>query len=135
MPVIRLLTEQHEGIINILGQLRRAVEISDLDASLCLARELVAILDPHTELEEKGLFVALLDDEEFVEPVSKLAQEHGEINALIGRLLIGEFSVIQELESRLRNHINNEENGIFPAAAVSFDGSAWDKIEKEFISH
>lgn len=134
LPVIKLLTRQHEEIINKLGQVRRAAEKSNLDAAQNYTRELVDLLDPHTDLEEEGVFIALLVDDEFIEPVAKLTLDHTEITELISVLLKGDLSVVRELDTRLRDHISNEENGLFPAAAVSFDGAVWDQIERDYIN-
>lgn len=134
IPVINLLTRQHEEIINKLGQVRRAADKADVKTAQSYALELVDLLTPHTTLEEKGLFAALLADDEFVEPVARLAQDHTEIDELILRLLQGEISVAHELDIRLRNHISNEENGIFPASLISLDGAVWDQIEEQQIT-
>ena len=133
ITVINLLTKQHEEIINKLGQIRRAAEKTDVQATQNYTLELANLLIPHTGLEEKGLFAALLADDEFVEPVAKLTQDHREIDELIRRLLEGDISIADELDIRLRNHISNEENGIFPASAVSLDGAVWDQIQKQQI--
>ena len=30
----------------------------------------------------------------------------------------------------LRDHINREENGLFPASAIALSGSEWDEVER-----
>lgn len=68
------------------------------------------------------------------------AQQH---HRIAGGLQRGEPEVLEDaqdlapcgdgraeaLENLLRRHIDKEENGIFPAAAVALDGAAWDRIE------
>jgi len=130
ITVINILSKQHEKIINKLGQLRRAAQILDVAGTQNYTRELVELLAPHTVLEEEGLFAALVADDEFVEPVAKLRQGHIEIDELVRRLLEGDISLADELDTRLRDHISNEENGIFPASAVSLDGAVWDQIQE-----
>lgn len=125
--MIRLLTVQHEQIINKLGEVRRACE-SGVEG-VALARELAVLLAAHNKLEENGLFDALMPDREFVGSLEKLRVEHSDIDGLVKRIILGEFSVVGELEVVLRNNISNEENGIFPASAVTLDGSVWDEIE------
>ncbi|HUX65694.1 MAG TPA: hemerythrin domain-containing protein, partial [archaeon] len=89
ITVIKLLTLQHEEIINKLGQVRRAAEKNDLAATQSFAYELANLLDPHSAFEEGGLFAALKLDDEFVEPLVKLTLEHKKIDGLVGRLIEG----------------------------------------------
>lgn len=129
LPVIRLLTLQHEEVINKLGEVRRAFEIGDDGKCQIHAQELALLLVIHNKLEEDGLFEALDPNEEFGESLEKLRLEHDEIDALVSRIIAGEVALSVELEILLRNNISNEENGLFPASAVTLDGSVWDKIE------
>ena len=131
ITVIGLLTTQHEEIINKLGLVRRAAEGGDIPLTQSLALELTSLLNPHVVLEENGLFAALMSVDEFVEPLAKLTFEHREIDELVERLVNGDLSDIDNLDTLLRNHISNEENGIFPAAAVTLDGNVWDQMEKD----
>lgn len=131
LPVIRLLTLQHEEVINKFGEVRRAFEIREDAECKRHARELELLLAIHNKLEEDGLFEALAPDEEFGDSLEKLKLEHGEIDGLVARIISGEFALIAELETLLRNNISNEENGLFPASAVTLDGAIWDQIETE----
>ncbi len=129
LTVIRLLTIQHEQIINKFGGIRRACELEDASSASLQAGQLAAMIAVHNKLEEDGLFEALKPDLEFAESLSKLRAEHEEIDKLVGRIESGEVSAIGELEITLRNNISNEENGLFPASAVTLDGPIWDAIE------
>lgn len=129
--MIRLLTVQHEEIINKLGELRRASEMGVTDEYQKHARGLAGLLVVHNKLEEDGLFDALTSDEEFSESLAKLRLEHEEIDGLVARIISGEIALTAELELILRNNISNEENGLFPASAVTLDGSVWDQIEEK----
>lgn len=129
LPVIRLLTVQHEVIINKLGEARRTCEAGAIQDCQRHADELADLLLIHNELEEQGLFDALSADVEFVEALAKLRQEHAEIDELVGRVRAGEYQLVSDLETILRNNISNEENGLFPASAVTLDGNVWDQIE------
>jgi len=129
LPVIRLLTIQHEEIVNKFGEVRRASEVGAADECQKHARELADLLVIHNKLEEDGLFDALAPDEEFSESLAKLRLEHDEIDGLVARVISGEIGLTTELEVFLRNNISNEENGLFPASAVTLDGSVWDQIE------
>lgn len=129
LPVIRLLTVQHEEIINKLGEVRRTAEAGVTLECRNHAIELSDLLRAHNKLEEQGLFDALAPDGEFAESLTKLRLEHGEIDGLVSRIVAGEYSLVAELETLLRNNISNEENGLFPASAVTLDGIVWDRIE------
>lgn len=124
-----MLTIQHEEIINKLGDVRRACETGSALASSTQAAELAALIATHNKLEEEGLFNALNPDAEFAESLTKLRAEHGQIDELVGKIVSGNVSAVQELEIVLRNNISNEENGLFPACAVTLDGQVWDAIE------
>lgn len=129
LPVIRLLTVQHEEIINTLGEVRRAFEVGALLDSQGHAVELAELLRAHNKLEEQGLFDALDSDVDFAESLAKLRVEHHEIDGLIAQIVSGDVARVSELETILRNNISNEENGLFPASAVTLDGLVWDEIE------
>lgn len=87
------------------------------------------MLAAHNKLEVEGLFDALDRDAEFAESLAKLRAEHFEIDQLVGKVVSGEFVAVADLEFALRNNISNEENGLFPASAVTLDGPVWDAIE------
>lgn len=129
LPVIRLLTLQHEDVINKLGEARRASEVGAQEECQKYAQELADLLAIHNKLEEDGLFDALMPDEEFGESLEKLRLEHHEVDVLVARIIAGEVALMAQLENLLRNNISNEENGLFPASAVTLDGSVWDQIE------
>jgi hemerythrin superfamily protein len=131
LPVIRLLTIQHEQVINKLGEIRRSSEASATEKCQEFARDLAELLAVHNKLEEEGLFNALQADQDFGETIVKLRQEHDEIDGLVARIISGEIDLVMELERLLRDNISNEENGLFPASAVTLDGGTWDRIEAQ----
>jgi hemerythrin-like domain-containing protein len=131
LPVIRLLTIQHEQVINKFGEVRRASEAGATQKCQEFARVLAELLAVHNKLEEEGLFNALQPDPDFAETLVKLGQEHDEISRLVRRIISGEIDLVMRLERLLRDNISNEENGLFPASAVTLDGSAWDRIESQ----
>lgn len=120
---------QHEEVINKLGDVRRAFEMGDGTKCQEQAEKLALLLINHNKLEEDGLFDALMPDQEFTESLEKLKLEHDQIDHLVGRIISGEIALTVKLEILLRNNISNEENGLFPASAVTLGGGDWDKIE------
>jgi hypothetical protein len=127
--VIGRLSTEHVAIINATGALRRAALAGDSGSTAAAVAELAALLDPHTTGEERGLFAELRLDQEFASHVDALCAEHREIDAHLARVAEGDHSDVDGLENLLRRHIDKEENGIFPAAAVALDGAAWDRIQ------
>ena len=128
ITMIGRLSTEHVAIINATGALRRVALDGDNAGAAIAVEELAALLDPHTRGEEQGLFAELRLDEDFADHVDALCAEHREIDARLARVADGDHAEVQELENLLRRHIDKEENGIFPAAAVALDGAAWDRI-------
>jgi hypothetical protein len=129
ITVIGRLSTEHVAIINATGALRRVALAGDGDGIARATAELAALLDPHTMGEERGLFAELRGDPEFADHVEALCAEHREINARLARAAGGDHAEVEALENVLRRHIDKEENGIFPAAAIALDGTAWDRIQ------
>jgi hemerythrin-like domain-containing protein len=130
ITVIGRLSNEHVEIINATGALRRAALAEDGDAAATAGKELTSLLGSHTTGEERGLFAELRLDPEFADHIDVLCAEHREINAHLARLTNGDPSGVVALETLLRRHIDKEENGMFPAAAVALDGQAWERIEQ-----
>lgn len=128
ITVIGRLSAEHEAIINATGELVRVVSGPDVDRRRVVG-ELSALLHPHTLREESGLFAELRRDPEFTTHVESLCAEHRDIDALLDRALAGDLAAIPALATLVRRHIDREENGIFPAAAIALDGATWDLIE------
>jgi hypothetical protein len=129
ITVIARLTAEHEAIVNATGVLVRAAADADTASAQQTGRVLGALLHPHTVGEETGLFTALRADPEFTEHVESLCAEHREIDALLDRVVDGDLGAVTGLEHLLRRHIDREENGVFPAAAIALDGDTWDRLE------
>lgn len=128
ITVIGRLSAEHETIINVSGQLRRASQSSTSEQVPGLARQLAALLDPHTDAEEQGLFAALIEQPEFAETLAILTAEHVELDAALTDIAAGRSLDVPAFERLLRRHIDREENGLFPAAATALGGDVWDRL-------
>ena len=128
ITVIGRFSAEHEAIVNATGVLRRAAQVGDLAATQTAARVLAELLDPHTRSEERSLFAELREDPEFTDHVDMLCGEHREINAQLAIVAEGDLTGMVVLETLLRRHIDKEENGLFPAAAIALDGPAWERV-------
>lgn len=129
ITMIGRLSDEHTDIINAMGTLRRAAAEDDAVATASAAQSLSSRLHPHTAVEERGLLAELRQDPEFTVHVDALCTEHRAIDELLTQVTQGDFAAADALENLLRRHIDKEENGIFPAAAIALDGAAWDRVD------
>jgi Hemerythrin HHE cation binding domain len=129
ISLIGRFSAEHEAIVNATGVLRRAAGTGDTAAVQVAGLELAGLLDPHTRVEERSLFAELRADPEFAEHVERLCEEHEEINRRLMHIIDGDLAGAVGLERLLRRHIDKEENGLFPAAAIALGGPAWERVE------
>lgn len=128
IEIIGRFTAEHEDIVNGLGDLRRSVATGDGALIASTARTLAGMLDPHTASEERSLFAELRLDEEFTDEVDELCGEHHGLDQQLSAIAAGHHDVLPDFEVALRRHIDREENGLFPAAAIALGGEAWDRV-------
>lgn len=125
LTVIGRLTAEHVAIIDAAGALHRAASAPDLNSA---GRALALLLDPHTRSEESGLFAELALLEGFADHVSSLCAEHVDLDADLAAIIGGRHDLVERFLARLRRHIDREENGLFPAAAIALDAEALDRL-------
>ena len=128
ITVVGRFMREHVEIINAGGALRRAGESGDAERVHESVVTLRGLLGPHAAAEEAGLFAVLAEDEEFTDHVRALCAEHGTLHDLLDRVDAGSHSLVPDLEKMLRAHIDREENGLFPAAAIAFAGPEWERV-------
>lgn len=126
------LSREHEALVNALGDVRRALHAvsgapvsGDTDAAVAA---LATLLRAHTDREEGGLFVELAANPDFAAHREELLGDHRVVEQLLARLRAGDLPAFDSLEHDLRRHIDREENGLFPAVAVSLDWDGWERI-------
>lgn len=139
IKTVGLLTEDHVEIQNHCGDTRRAVEAGDFAKAAQLARKLEAILRIHNAVEEQALYLSIGRHEEFAEQTGRLFDEHDELDEIIadvialddeGRPEDADWKRVLDAYDVLYEHINAEENGLFPAAAIVFDPADWERCER-----
>jgi hemerythrin-like domain-containing protein len=128
IEIIGRFTAEHEDIVNALGDLRRSLASGDEAAIGARATTLAGLLDPHTASEERSLFTELRLDDEFTDEVDQLCGEHHGLGEQLAAIAAGRHDVMADFEVALRRHIDREENGLFPAAAIALDGEAWERV-------
>lgn len=128
VEVVGRFMREHVEIINATGDLRRAAGCRDLSLVRAAVATVRALLDPHAAAEESGLFAVLAEDAEFTEHVVALCREHAVLHQLLDRVAAGSYTLFPVFEKMLRAHIDREENGLFPAAAIAFAGPEWERV-------
>jgi len=133
IATIAELTREHDDVVTVVGRVhaslagRRPEEV----AAGCV--RILAILAPHTVVEEEGLFPEMTDD--FPDHIEALRAEHREIEKVLGEAGNGppdDPTWPERLTHALfllREHILKEQDGVFPAALTALDADQWERIE------
>jgi hemerythrin-like domain-containing protein len=133
VTVIDELTREHDLVVNLIGDVRSAHAAGDVSQMAELARRIAAVLGPHTEVEEHGLFPLLTD--EFPDHVAALKAEHRHIETVLGVASPNTPTdpswprQLMETLELLREHILKEQDGVFPAALIALSGADWDSVD------
>lgn len=129
IAVVGRFMAEHTDIINATGRLSRAAAAGDVE----LVKEHVAIVEallhPHASAEELGLFAVLREQPDFTDHVDTLCSEHTMLDALLEDIAGGNLRATTEFVGALRRHIDKEDNGLFPAAAIALDGPEWERVD------
>jgi hemerythrin-like domain-containing protein len=127
------LTREHDLVVNLVGEVGAAHAATDTARMAELARQITGVLEPHTFVEEHGLFPVLAAD--FPDQVTALRAEHRHIEAVLGEAAGGvpadpawPARLVETLDM-LRDHILKEQDGVFPAALANLNPEDWDAID------
>ena len=129
ISTIGRLMAEHVEVINATGDLRRACEAADGASVGRRAGRVAGLLHPHTVMEEVGLFAVMSEQEEYADHIHRLCGEHTLLDELLAAVAAGDLAGISAFEHALREHIDKEDNGLFPAAAIALSGADWDRVE------
>ncbi|WP_109471290.1 hemerythrin domain-containing protein [Ornithinimicrobium cavernae] len=129
ITVVGRFMAEHDEIINSTGELVRAASTGDAERVRETARVVAGLLHPHTHAEEVGLFSVLREQEEFTDHIDVLCGEHSSLDELLEAVAAGAHDRAPAFEKALRTHIDKEDNGLFPAAAMSLDGTEWERVD------
>ncbi|HET7399169.1 MAG TPA: hemerythrin domain-containing protein [Intrasporangium sp.] len=127
-PIGRLMAE-HEQLTTLAGDLSRARDTGAQSVVDRALDHLVGTLHPHAHDEEHGIFSLLRRNPDFTAHVDRLCSEHSALDALVASVRAGDLGVVDELVDLLRTHMDKEDNGLFPAAAIELDGPDWEEVE------
>jgi hypothetical protein len=128
IEVIGRFMSEHVEIINATGELRAAVHSGDADALTAARAVVAALLWPHTVAEEAGLFRVMAQDELYAGHIATLCGEHETLADLLAAITPADRAAMARFEDALRDHIDKEDNGLFPAAAIALDGPQWEEV-------
>lgn len=129
ITVIGRFMAEHDDVVNALTALRSACSRSDAAAAVAAVHTMSGLLHPHTHAEEVGLFAVMGEDEEFHDHIEVLCGEHRLLDDLLDAIATGAFDRFDAFERALRAHIDKEDNGLFPAAAIALSGPDWDRVD------
>jgi hemerythrin-like domain-containing protein len=123
-PEIAALSAEHEHMLTLTAQLRRAHE-AGVPATDVVA-ELARMLGPHARREERGVFAALLAEGIDTEYIQRFEHEHETLEELLsgGDAPLPTLQLVELLEG----HILREESDLFPAAHQLLGSDAWAAI-------
>jgi hypothetical protein len=133
LSTIDELTREHDVVIGLIGDVRAAAAEPDLPRMAGLARRIAAVLGPHTQVEEHGLFPALAAS--FPDHIATLEAEHRRFEAVLAEASAGVpadpawQARLAEALRMLRAHIFKEQDGVFPAALASLKTADWEAAE------
>ena len=130
IPMIAMLNAEHDAIVNSSYALEIAFRDQDAASARTAGKELAELLHPHTRREQVGLFAEMKQDELFTEHVASLCAEHAELDSELEAIEAGDLASIPKMLTLLNNHIDREENGLFPAALAYLDDTQWDTIHR-----
>lgn len=130
IPMIAKLNAEHDAIVNSTYALQVAFRDQDTEAARTAGKVLAELLHPHTHREQDGLFAEMKKDELFTEHIASLCAEHDQLDTELEAIAAGNFTQIPTMIMLLNNHIDREENGLFPAALAFLDDDQWDSIQR-----
>lgn len=130
VPLIRDYIAEHEAITTLGMRMTKLLGRGDADAAQRLVPELAELLSRHWQGEEEGVFVAMAAaDEQYADYIAPLVAEHRDL----ATFLAGADLTLPDDAARfaaevvaLADHIEREEDGLFPATLVTLDGADWD---------
>ncbi|HEY8428129.1 MAG TPA: hemerythrin domain-containing protein [Sandaracinaceae bacterium] len=122
----------------VLAMMRRTAGTNDPEARRELLAEARKELLAHTRGEERALYPALRELDETSDLVEEALEDHADIEQLLDRLRdmdagSEEWSeIFEELLLVVEDHVDQEENDLFPLAEERLDTEAAGRIEERY---
>jgi hemerythrin-like domain-containing protein len=134
VTAIDLLTREHDRALDHVRAAEQAARREDPASAQDACRQLAAVLEPHTAVEEQSLFPALEAD--FADQMELLRHEHRLVASVLdevagdGPLSSGWQVRVKGAMSLLRRHILKEQDGVFPAALATLTVAEWERVDQ-----
>jgi hemerythrin-like domain-containing protein len=130
-PIFAELTAEHDQLRCLGRELLAAAEDADATRVGGVAAQMMRILDPHTQVEERGLFPGLAAD--FPAQIAALEADHVAIESVLAELADGSPEDnwpdrARRACSQLFEHILKEQDGVFPAALITLTENGWRQL-------
>jgi hemerythrin-like domain-containing protein len=138
VPPIAELMAEHDDLVSEGDLVLRALAAGDREQALSHLERLVAHLAGHVAKEERGLFTALRDQQEYVDEVEALEQEHVSFDVAVAALEPGEPGFddrVKALLTDLDHHVDRENVGIFPVSVVTLGARGWERVDRARQEH
>jgi hemerythrin-like domain-containing protein len=129
-PLVRQLTDEHEAIQDAAGRLRPLVLQGRYAEARQRLADLVGLLVSHTAAEEGSLFAELRNEGTLAAEVEQLCAQHKDIHSALGPADDAslDWTAVLPALDLLRQHIDDEEYDLFPAAVLTLPIPVWDRI-------
>jgi len=134
MKLWTLLKHDHREVSKLFAQIKKS---DGGEKQEKLFKNLKQELELHTKLEETHLYPVLMKHEQTKDLAKHAREEHGEVKKLLKQmsaLSVGDdewADLCQQLQSGVEDHVEEEENEMFPAAEKALDKTQIDEIGKK----
>jgi iron-sulfur cluster repair protein YtfE (RIC family) len=134
MSVLKLLKEDHQKVIKILGQLSESSQLA-IKIRKQGFDQLVQELTIHTTFEEQILYPALKKNAKIKDMIFEAYEEHHFVDFIIREMQqlpvnaetwLAKLSVLEE---NLKHHIKEEEKSLFPKAKLILSENTQNQME------
>ena len=132
-PAVSELTDEHNRLRELGRNLAAAADNGHIDYAASVAASMLAVLGPHTRVEEEGLFPAMA--REFNDQISHLTAEHVAVHDTLTDLANRRrredwADQARHVVGTLFEHILKEQDGVFPAALTVLTLADWDRVDQ-----
>ncbi len=125
MPVIADLGDDHDRLLLLADDVRRALAAGDDGLARERLRELAVVHATHIAVEEASILPALAA----VDGVADQVDEHASAGDALRRLEALSTEEVLAVLDELHDHIAREEYDLFPAALLLIAPGDWDRDE------
>ena len=133
VDAIREMMDENTALVDESYGVRQALQSGDGAEAMTLLTALVSRLQRHVRREEDGVFRALRESGEFLDEISALVGEHGDLETAIAALDpdMSQFpAAVTRLLDDLAVHVDREDYGIFPVSVVTLGATGWGLVDE-----